>query len=286
MTELPIELVLCGGGMKGLAHCGAIKSLIKHNLFNNFTTFVGASIGSLIATFLSVDIPIESIQEELIKLNFDDFKDESIIPFSNLFNLIDKYGLYDGNLFVKWVQNTLNKYIKRKNITFKEVHERYHKKLVIVSTNLNRKKQVIFSYNKTPEMNVVDAVRASMAIPLIFTSVVNEDGDTLVDGGVTNNFPIDLCSDNSLGIMFKSNTCDIKEDISDIYSWFLMIIKTMMTQINDLRSYKQLLNENVIVVNTGNIATVEFDLDMDGRNWLIKQGIESADEFIKKKWGN
>ena len=56
--------------------------------------------------------------------------------------------------------------------------------LSISATNLSTNKEVVFK-----EGSVFDAVRASIAIPTIFTpAIIN--GDTLVDGGVVNNLPI------------------------------------------------------------------------------------------------
>jgi predicted acylesterase/phospholipase RssA len=56
-----------------------------------------------------------------------------------------------------------------------------------VSTNLSNAAPVIHELG-----TLYKAVRASMAMPGIFTPILNENNEMLVDGGVMNNFPVDI----------------------------------------------------------------------------------------------
>ena len=43
------NLILSGGGIRGIAHIGALKALYELNILKNITTIAGASIGGIIA---------------------------------------------------------------------------------------------------------------------------------------------------------------------------------------------------------------------------------------------
>ena len=71
--------------------------------------------------------------------------------------------------------------------------------LYIVAYSTCHYKTCIFSAKRSPDMDVVTAIRASMSIPLVFdpVEVKDKDGNTdyLVDGGTTNNYPIEYMED-------------------------------------------------------------------------------------------
>ena len=64
----------------------------------------------------------------------------------------------------------------------------------MIGTNLSTQMEQVYSAQDTPDVPIWRAVRISMSIPLFFASVEDE-GDILVDGGVTWNYPIDLFDD-------------------------------------------------------------------------------------------
>ena len=50
-----------------------------------------------------------------------------------------------------------------------------------------------FSHIDTPQVKLCDAIRVSIGIPLLFTSVLYQ-GKRYCDGGIMNNFPINIVS--------------------------------------------------------------------------------------------
>jgi NTE family protein len=62
----------------------------------------------------------------------------------------------------------------------------------MVGTNLSTRFAEVFSYEHTPRMQIAEAVRISMSIPLFFAARRSLRGDIYVDGGVLNNYPVKL----------------------------------------------------------------------------------------------
>jgi NTE family protein len=95
----------------------------------------------------------------------------------------------------------MESYIKEKTgdgrATFRDLAEKYRerhfKDLYVFGTDLSQQAVQEFSYRKTPDVAVADAVRISMSIPFFFEARhYEQDGEDNVycDGGVLNNYPI------------------------------------------------------------------------------------------------
>ena len=82
---------------------------------------------------------------------------------------------------------------------------------------------VYFNHINTPDCQVVDAILMSISIPFLFTPFKYEN-KLYLDGGLTNNYPIDYFKDNidnTLGILVHTpiNKCyDINNIEQYIYS--------------------------------------------------------------------
>ena len=189
-----IGLVLSGGGAKGFAHIGVLKEIEKAGIKIDYIggTSVGAVVGGLYATgysatqidsiFTSTNfqelvqdyIPrtsksfYEKRNDELyaISLPFDKFKVSIPISLSN--------GNYNYNLLTKLTQSV-------RNITN---FDKLPIPFVCIASNIETGEEVVLNKGFLPQ-----ALLASSAFPSLF-SPVEIDGKLLVDGGVTNNYPI------------------------------------------------------------------------------------------------
>jgi len=115
-------------------------------------------------------------------------------------NLIFEAGLFEGADFLKIFGELINKKVSH---TGEGVHFRDLKKisLAVIAMDLKTKKMRVFSKKTDPNMLVVEAVRCSMSIPVVFqpykpTTEKNE----FVDGGLISNFPAWLFTEG--GTMF------------------------------------------------------------------------------------
>ncbi len=128
------------------------------------------------------------------------------LPFRNIYDAIRSGGIFhtQGLADVLWklIQESpvLPKALKKKNLTFAELHE-YRKIgktkfpdypfvdlfVIVTETTPDGLKEKCFSYLDTPHEPIIPAACASMAIPLIFRKVGKKRN--LYDGGVINNLP-------------------------------------------------------------------------------------------------
>jgi NTE family protein len=84
----------------------------------------------------------------------------------------------------KIMDNDLIKYITDdKLFTFDEYSKATGKSLVIVATNVNEQTTMYFSSKNSPDINVIDAIKASMAIPIAFPpQLIKTEDIKVVDG--------------------------------------------------------------------------------------------------------
>ncbi len=160
----PISLVLSGGAARGLAHIGVIEVLEKQGF--EIKSIAGASIGALIGAMYAAG-SLKEYKKWALKLDK-----------INVFKLIDfsfsTQGLIKGDRFF----NKMKPFFPDKNIEDLSIP------YAAVATDITNEKEVVFTKG-----SIYNAVRASIAIPTVFTPV-KKSGMILVDGCVLNPVPI------------------------------------------------------------------------------------------------
>ncbi len=157
-------IALGGGGAKGYAHLGVIKALKEINV--HFDIVTGTSIGSFIGAVYAGG-GIEELEKISSKINMADLPRILTPAFS-------KHGLLSGN----YINQLLQKVISQKKIEDLPI------KYAAISVDINKGEIVKFTKG-----DLAKAIRSSIAIPGLFTPVI--DGDRfLVDGGVMEPVPI------------------------------------------------------------------------------------------------
>lgn len=162
-NDVKIGLALSGGGVKGVAHIGVLKALEEAQIFPDSIsgTSAGALVGALYASGKSPDDIFEIFDKSVI------------FSFSNM--ALGKPGFIDLLKFKPYFQQ----YFPEKTFASLE------RPLFVAATDLVQGKTKIFKSG-----DVVDAVLASSAFPLVF-SPYTINGKLYADGGIVNNFPIE-----------------------------------------------------------------------------------------------
>jgi NTE family protein len=185
------SLVISGGGYYGLAGVGFMYELFKYNsqIFDNIKVMSGCSIGSVIIVFLALGYkPIDIILFVATKFKMPKMNEISID------RLQKKHGLFNIEDVMSYLYMAMEDKFFDRNITFLELSDFCGKELVINCFNLTDLTDVVFSTRLNPNMKIVDAVRYSIAIPLVFSKQLC-DGKVYVDGGMHNNVPFEyICS--------------------------------------------------------------------------------------------
>ncbi len=174
-----VGLALGSGGIKGLAHVGAIKALTRHNIPIDY--IAGTSIGAWVGAHYAIYKDIEKLETYTIGK-----KKEKL---HSMFELTLKGGFIKGNkmeqLFEQWLGDT--------------GFQGTRIPLRIIATELTSGKEIVFSTGK-----IAPAVRASMGVPSIFAPF-EYNGMLLVDGGICNPVPADVVRKMGADIIISIN---------------------------------------------------------------------------------
>ena len=265
-------LCISGGGVKGICVLGCIKNLIKNNIIvlNKINNYYCCSAGSIISFLLALNYTTKELCYIWKKLPLHKYN----IQF-NIDNLFINNGLDNGNNIMIILQTMLYKKYNQYDITFKQFYETFNKKINIIATNLTKFKEELFSYETTPNMSVLIAIRMSIAIPIIFTPVIYNN-NVYVDGGLVNNFPYKYIKDKFIGIVTQFYPTDTTINIFNIImncSYQLMINNNNINSIN---------NNNIILITNNNMYYNEVSIKNKNFNKLYKLGYKITNKWINK----
>ncbi len=201
-----VGLVLSGGGAKGITHIGVIKALEENNIPIDYVagTSMGAIVGGMYAMGFTVDEMISTIKSNDFKLlstgeidaNYkyyyrnSDPKPAFVEVSFNAHN-IDSISLKSAILPTNIVSPRQMDYAfvplsSQANAIARGDFDKLFIPFRCVASDIYNKEQVIFRYGV-----LGDAIRASLSYPFMFKPVVI-DNRLLFDGGIFNNFPVDV----------------------------------------------------------------------------------------------
>jgi len=204
-----IGIALSGGGAKGLAHIGILKAIDSAGLKVDYIT--GTSMGSIIGGLYAIGYSADSIEKMARKIDWDllltnqsslrsltmvekkEYTKYAVeLPwYNNNFRL--PTGVFEGQeLWLKLAELfapvTTVKDFSKFNIPFK-----------CISTDIGTGEAVVMSKGE-----IVSAIRASMAIPSVFTAI-DYEGRKVVDGGIVRNFPVSDVKEMGADLVIGSN---------------------------------------------------------------------------------
>lgn len=203
------DLVLGGGGVRGLAHIGALLSLEEHDY--EVVRVAGASAGAVVGAFVVAGVPAPKVAERFAELDFRSFALADVVGrlsnrrgLGGIINRLSK----DRVEPLEWIRDVLDSGGIR---TFGDLRmgdagdeppERSYRLVVrcldVVHRRVVRLPWDYDRYGLDPdEQPVAEAVRASMSIPFVYEPVpIGEPGSQaaglLVDGGLTSGFPVSI----------------------------------------------------------------------------------------------
>src|SRR5512143_458480 len=185
------DLVLEGGGVKGLGLIGAVGRLMRAGY--TFPRVDGTSAGSITAALVAAGITADGLAEVIDRLDYARVPDRGppgLPGVSEGISLLRSGGAYKGDFLRDFIYQELTKlgvttfadlrWTDRQVEKNLEPYQRY--KLVVMVTDITggRLLRLPWDYrllNLDPdEQLVADAVRASSSIPLYFEPVTVRDG--------------------------------------------------------------------------------------------------------------
>jgi NTE family protein len=159
-----ISLVLGSGGARGYAHIGVIETLLEKNY--KIQSISGTSMGALIGGLYACG-KLEEFKQWVLTLNSFDMLKLLDLSFA-------KNGLIQGEKIFAKIEHMIG------DVNIEELPISY----TAVAADIVNQKEVWIQEGK-----LIDAIRASIAIPTLFTP--KKIGDSyLVDGGILNPLPV------------------------------------------------------------------------------------------------
>jgi NTE family protein len=291
MNNQKYDAVFEGGGVKGIALIGALKRLEEKNI--ELSRVAGTSAGAITAALIAAGYKADEIKDILWKKNFNDFANAKIfvkkrwrIFFSwHIFNLVSLlfartgYGIFSTDAFYEWIKGLL----KTKGITDFKSCPIY---LRVFAVDLLRQKLLQYDKDICPDLEVAEAIRRSMSIPLFFHAKVEKEA-LIVDGGVLANYPIDTFGDkdklvSTIGLkLISKNELLPPSCPKNIFAYIMRIFETMQVAKERIH-VKEAYWAKTIPIPTGKISTIKFDLTEKDKQFLWDSGFQAAEKAIKE----
>lgn len=278
----PFVLVMKGGGAKGLAYLGAIQVLSK---YYNFNWFVGTSAGAIAAVLLAAGYTAEELEPIFKEKRFKDFMDAKVYKW--IPNYLRYGGIFPAIEFNNWLEKLLNDKVAPGEGTRVRLEQINKINRCTIYASRRGLDALDFDSDKpeTKKTSAVLAVRASIAIPLVFTPQTHEE-QRVFDGGLRHNYPL---------IVFL-NKYNKKENLKVIGlylgkrvyqhklpSIFLIldILATLLSG-NDEQALIDYPKINIII-DPKPVSTLNFSLSEDAKALLIAAGRASALDFVARQ---
>lgn len=266
-----IDVVLSGSGVRLGCHYGALLALQEDFIIKRI---IGTSGGAIIASAYKCYDKFNSLYDTLINVNFNKLMCDG--KSSSWIRLIKSNGLYKGNRFEKYINNTITNGRKLNAVD----------ELYIVATDLTLNKPIILNkWHGYGNLDISRAVRLSMSAPYYWvpkTLEVNKEKHLIVDGGIAANYYIDFFDDNirpTIGISLYTKE---KKQLPKIFGYYKSILDTMMI-CNEREHIDEAHWSKTIKIDTGNITPFDLDIKHQQIEWLISHAYCETKKSISAK---
>lgn len=327
------NLVLQGSGIWGIAYLGVLDYMSRLSIAKDIRKVAGTSSGAIAACIMSFNLPFEEIKKISDTLDYskipgkENHPDLDVLPdnlkadlekiigdFNCFYRLVRNYGWFSSNYLYGWLKDQIamqfNKAKKLPPYTFADfknpafhIDERPFLDLYVVGTNVSCRASQVFCYETTPLMEVAEAVRISMSIPLFFEAVkkinfFHPDFSPVLfsDGGIMRNYPINLfdyggaagmaaqgINNHTLGIRFKS--CFKYHKIDSFPEFIENIFFSFIQAQQDIYEHSPHDIARSVEIEVNDISPVNFNIKLNDSfySYLYRQGYEAARLFFSKK---
>jgi NTE family protein len=184
------NIVFSGGGFKAWAYIGSLRVLEEYrDHLVDIEQIIGVSAGGVFGLFYVLGIKWDFLLDFFMNLNFKELFDIDID------NIVVQQSILAGIKFTEIIKEIMSYHIDP-NITFIELYRRSKIKFTTSALNITDSKLEYFNYKLTPDIKVIDAVRASCSLPIVLPPYFI-NGKYYYDGGICNNCPIDTVDETT-----------------------------------------------------------------------------------------
>jgi len=303
------DLVLEGGGVKGIALVGALSVLEERGY--EFNRVAGTSAGAIVGALVAAGFPAAELQTIMNEVDYRKFRDghswEQLL-IGKAAELLVSDGVYRGEYLRSWLGNLLE---QRHVDTFADLpyQSSGHSlpsnevgRLVVMASDISQGSLRRFPwdysehYGRDPlTQRVADAVRMSMSIPFFYQPVhlkaANGGSSSIVDGGMLSNFPVDVF-DAPQGVEPRWPTFGIKlsvradaaqkaaRPVKGVFSLAVAMLDTLTGFYDRMHIDKPDVLARTIFIDTGGVKSTNFDIDKATQQMLYDNGRTAALRFL------
>ena len=264
-----VALVLSGGGARGFAHVPVIGELERRGITPDFV--VGTSMGGLIGGLYAAGYTAEDMYGFILNTDFSDVvfninQEDSPLPskaYNNFYDRSFSIGISEQGLGSRdsFLDDSHVNLLLHQAVAKAEAFDDFDELPIpfrTVGTDYKTGEGIIFSSG-----SFYEALRATMSMPVIFPSVVLDDGTYVVDGGMYNNMPVDLARsmgadiiiavDVNESVLEYTDESGILNTLSGSFEQYLLV----GGQINTSRQYADA--DYLLLPDTGGFSVIAFD---------------------------
>lgn len=270
-------MVFASGGMRGIAHFGALAELERYTTKTRF--FVGTSAGSIAACVACLG------------LRAKDVFDACILPHAyekklQIHLLTKEFGIDAGTSLDALIAS-----IVPEGLTFSDIFRDTNRVLSVIATDVTSSSMAIFDPIRTPDMPVRLALRMSCSVPFLFTAVTYDD-HVFVDGALTSAFPIKTAMDTYgctriLGLNFETYAATLNTEKTLSFETYMNSIIDTVVHANSPYpggSMRPGTHLDICTIEMSpDVNGLAFDIGPDDKKELYECGRLSMRLFLKKK---
>jgi NTE family protein len=313
------DLVLSGGGVKGVGLVGAVVALMDAGYLPQRVsgTSAGSIVGAVVAAAAQTgQMTGEQVKELALQLDYRKFVDpgalEKIPVVGPSVAILRGTGIYKGDYARDWVADQL---AGLGVSTFGDLaiddddlppEQRYRLVVSVTDVTTGQLVRLPWDYRRVygldpDEQLVADAVRASMSIPFFFQPVALTSAtgrtSTLVDGGLLSNFPIDTLDRHdgkkprwpSFGVTVLPNLPDGNDKVIPALAPLRLlgpphlledVITTVLVGRDRAYLNQPWVSARAIRVDSTKVGFLDFDITDADAEALYARGYDAAREFL------
>ena len=310
-----VDLVLEGGGVKGIGLVGAVLTLSeKGYIFPRVAgTSAGAIVASLIAAHQVAGKPLSNLETIMRSVDYNKFKDEGPIERvtgapGEIAELLLHMGIAKGDYLVEWLGNVLadlgvhtfaDLAISDADDPATSLPADKRFRLVVHTSDISRGALVRLPwdyarYGQNPaEMRVVDAVRASMSIPFFFRPITFSTPTgkvTWVDGGMLSNFPITVFdrTDGKIGrwptwgvkLSARPAAVQVDRPADNDFQLALSCLQTLLAGWDRYHLDDEKVARRTIFVDSASVSAIDFAITAGEQAQLFSSGQSAAAAYL------
>ena len=265
-------IVFGGGGVRGIAFAGAcaeLWSLLRFDV-QRLKGAAGTSIGALYAAAVVAGLHPDRLLEVATATSLVDL----VRP--HMTNLVMHWGFDDSSILEEWIDS----HIGSRRETFRQLYERTGRVLKLTATDLHSCACYILDHESEPDMPVCRGVAMSMCLPPLFAPMEHK-GHLMVDGGICNNFPIDVFGSPQHTLGFRVTWGHVS-DLRGFEKYFARL--TYCTLATAERRIWEALSEDyknhTLIIDCGDVSTMNWKLPETSVRAIVEGGRRVVRQFV------